>query len=93
MPIALLEAMSSGLPCVATRLAGSTDVLIDDGSNGLLVAPDDAAGLVAAIEKLRGDAALAARLGAAARATILDRYTIEKTATIWLAAYKELLPS
>lgn len=93
MPIALLEAMSSGLPCVATRLAGSTDVLIDDFSNGLLVAPDDAAGLVAAIETLRADAALAARLGAAARATILDRYSIEKTAPAWLAAYKELSPS
>ena len=34
LSIALLEAMSTGLPCVATRLPGSTDTMIDDGVNG-----------------------------------------------------------
>ena len=36
--------MSSNLPCVATRLPGSTDGLIQHGVNGLLVEPDDTAG-------------------------------------------------
>ena len=87
---ALLEAMSSGLPCVASRLAGSTDVLIEDGVNGLLVTPDDEAAVAAAIRSLLADRVLAARLGGAARDTVVDRYSIHTTARAWLAAYNEL---
>jgi glycosyltransferase involved in cell wall biosynthesis len=90
LPIALLEAMSSGLPCVATRIEGSTDGLIDDGVNGLLVAPDAADAMAAAIGLVLHDGAAAARFGAAARETVLERYSIEKTAPQWLAAYEEL---
>jgi glycosyltransferase involved in cell wall biosynthesis len=90
LPIALIEAMSSGLPCVATRLEGSTDGLIDDRVNGLLIEPDDEAGLTASLRWLLTDADVAARLGAAARDTVLERYSIEKTAALWLAAYQEL---
>ncbi|MES1254938.1 MAG: glycosyltransferase family 4 protein, partial [Acidobacteriota bacterium] len=43
LPNALLEAMASGLACIATRLPGVTDAMIDDGRDGLLVPPDDAA--------------------------------------------------
>jgi glycosyltransferase involved in cell wall biosynthesis len=90
LPIALIEAMSSGLPCVATRIEGSTDGLIDDRVNGLLIAPDDEVGLTASLRLLLSDADIAARLGAAARDTVLERYSIEKTAALWLAAYQEL---
>jgi glycosyltransferase involved in cell wall biosynthesis len=90
LPLALIEAMSSGLPCVASRLEGSTDVLIDHQVNGLLVAPDDEAGLAAALQLLLADRGVAARLGAAARNTVLDRYAIQTAAPSWLAAYREL---
>ena len=90
LPIALIEAMSSGLPCVATRLEGSTDGLIDDHVNGLLIEPDDEAGMTASLQRLLTDADAAARLGAAARDTVLERYSIEKTAALWLSAYQEL---
>ena len=90
LPIALLEAMSSGLPCVATRIEGSTDGLVDDGVNGLLVAPDDGVGMAAAIRMALNEGEKAARLGAAARETVLARYSIQKTASSWLAAYEEL---
>ena len=90
LPIALIEAMSSGLPCVATRIEGSTDGLIDDRVNGLLIAPDDEADMAAALRLVLNDGDTAARLGAAARETVLERYSIEKTAALWLAAYEEL---
>jgi glycosyltransferase involved in cell wall biosynthesis len=93
LPIALIEAMSSGLACVASRLEGSTDVLIDDDSSGLLVAPDDEIGFERALARLLTDKGLAARLGASARAAALERYSIEKVAPSWLAAYRELAQS
>jgi glycosyltransferase involved in cell wall biosynthesis len=85
--------MSSGLACVASRLEGSTDVLIDDHSSGLLVAPDDEIGFERALARLLTDKGLAARLGASARAAALERYSIEKVAPSWLAAYRELAQS
>jgi len=88
-PIALLEAMSTGLACVASRLPGATDVMIADGVNGLLVAPDDEAGFAAAIARLLDDNALAKRLGAAARQTVIERFAIRQTAAAWLTAYQE----
>ena len=91
LPVALLEAMSSRLPCVATRLPGSTDVLIQHGVNGLLVEPDDAAALAESIRSLLWDREAAARLGAAAREMVTDRYSIKRTAPVWLSAYQELL--
>jgi glycosyltransferase involved in cell wall biosynthesis len=91
LPIALLEAMSSRLPCVATRLPGSTDVLIQHGVNGLLVEPDDPAALAESIRSLLSDSEAAARLGAAARETVMDRYSIQRTAPAWLSAYQELV--
>jgi len=62
----VLEAMAMGRPLVATRSAGLADFL-RDGETCLTVPPGDAAALRAAIGRLRGDAELAARLGAAAR--------------------------
>jgi glycosyltransferase involved in cell wall biosynthesis len=89
-PIALLEAMSSGLPCIATRLSGATDVIIEHGVNGLLVEPDDAAELAAAIHLLLSDRSARDRLGSAARHKIRDRFSIHRTACDWLAAYRDL---
>jgi glycosyltransferase involved in cell wall biosynthesis len=93
LPLALIEAMASALPCIASRLAGATDVLIDDQVNGLLVRPDDRAGLAAALRRLLCDRVEAARLGAAARATVVERFAIHTAARPWLAAYRELAAS
>jgi glycosyltransferase involved in cell wall biosynthesis len=91
MSISLLEAMSSGLAVVATRIPGSTDALVDDGISGRLVSPDDPDGLARAIGELLSNPESARRLGAAARQTIVDRYAIRRTAPAWLAGYRELL--
>jgi glycosyltransferase involved in cell wall biosynthesis len=89
-PIALLEAMSSGLPCIATRLNGATDVIIDDRVNGLLVEPDNADAFTAAIRFVLSDPAARQRLGVAARQTVGDRFSIARTALDWLGAYHDL---
>ncbi|MFC5403517.1 glycosyltransferase family 4 protein [Cohnella soli] len=66
---ACLEAMSCGLPVVATNVGGLNDLVID-GFNGLLVPPTTEA-LLPAIERLAGDAVLRRRLGRNARETAL----------------------
>jgi len=62
---ALLEAMATGLPVVATRVGGSA-LAVEDGVTGLLVPPRDPAALAKALVTLIEDRRLAARLGAAA---------------------------
>lgn len=64
LPVALMEAMSCGLPAVCTRIRGNTD-LIDDGVDGIFVENDPRA-LADAILALYRDPELRARLGAAA---------------------------
>jgi len=67
--MSLLEAMAAGCAVVASRVGGIPDVL-EDGSNGLLVPASDPTALAAAIARVLANPALAARLGANARATV-----------------------
>lgn len=64
--ISTLEALASGLPVVAARAAALPE-LIEDGMNGALVAPGDAAAFGAAIRDVLSDSARAARMGRAGR--------------------------
>ena len=90
-PLALLEAMACGLPCIATRLPGATDAIVTDRDNGRLFPPDDEAALVDAIRDVVSDAATACAMGARARATVVERYDVDRTAASWLAAYEDVL--
>lgn len=65
MPMALLEAMAAGKAVAASAVGGVVEV-VNDGENGLLVRPGDAADLEAALLRLAGDAELRRRLGARA---------------------------
>ena len=69
LPMALLEAMAWGLPAVCTSV-GSIPRQVRDGVEGLLVQPGDVAQLARTIERIVGDHALRARMGAAARAAV-----------------------
>jgi glycosyltransferase involved in cell wall biosynthesis len=66
LPIALLEAMATGVAPVATRVGGIPEV-VTDGVDGLLVAPADPEALAGALERLLSDDALRGRLGESAR--------------------------
>lgn len=85
LPGVLIEAAMSGLPIVATRVPGATDV-IEHGTTGLLVAPDDEAGLVDAVERLVGDEEMRTRMGTAARRRAVAELSLERSAAGWRAA-------
>jgi glycosyltransferase involved in cell wall biosynthesis len=78
LPIVLLEAMATGMPVVTTETCGMKDV-VEDGYNGLLVKPADAAAFAVATERLIHSAELRARLGGAAQET-MKRYTWDRVA-------------
>lgn len=73
------EGMMAGKPVVATNGGGVPEIVID-GESGVLVPMDDAGALAAAVERLAGDAALRASLGAAGRQRVLEHFTVERTA-------------
>lgn len=72
-PNAVLEAMAAGLPIVASNSGGIPE-LIDHELTGLLVRPDDPAGLAAAICRVLANPRMAERLGTAARERALTRF-------------------
>lgn len=86
---ALLEAMSIGLPVVATAVSGAVDV-IQHEHNGLLVPPSDVQSLAAAVLRLFGNPALAKQLGHAARATVEEKFSIETVAQQHVELYMRL---
>lgn len=71
-PVSVLEALSTGLPCIATRVGGVPE-WIRDGENGILIPPRDPAALARAILALATDAGLRERLGTSARETVRAR--------------------
>jgi glycosyltransferase involved in cell wall biosynthesis len=79
IPVVLMEAMSCGLPVVASRLSGIPE-LVEHEIEGLLVPPGDAVALADAIERLHDDAALRARMGAAARRRIEQEFDLATNA-------------
>lgn len=74
---ALLEAMSSGLAVLASRVGGTAET-VEDGRTGLLFDRDDEGALRDAARRLASDAGLRARLGAAARAEAEARYSLSR---------------
>jgi glycosyltransferase involved in cell wall biosynthesis len=90
MPNALLEAMASGTACIATRLEGVTDAIIDDGNNGLLVPANDKAALRKALQRCLDDRDFARSLGAQGRRTAEARFGLDRTARQYFDAYTDL---
>jgi glycosyltransferase involved in cell wall biosynthesis len=89
MSNSLLEAMATGLPCVASRIGGNED-LIEHGKSGLLVPPDPAAWSRALLEVLFEPKA-AQRLGDAALARIQERFALPQVVSHNVALYRRLI--
>ena len=66
LPIALLEAMATGVACVATSVGGVPEVIVD-GREGRLVPAGDTAGFASALEEVLTDESMRRALGRAAR--------------------------
>lgn len=75
LPMGLLEAMSHGVPCVATPVGGVPDI-IQDGVNGLLVPVGDSVALAGALLRLLESPALRSQLSEAGRATVSRTYCL-----------------
>jgi glycosyltransferase involved in cell wall biosynthesis len=90
MPNALLEAMSCGIPSIATRVSGSEDI-IEDGINGLLIEPEEPAQMAQALRRLIEDTELSQRLAEAGRATALREYQLSHAAERCLDFYYQAL--
>ncbi len=88
-PNVLLEAMSAGVPVVATAVGGVPEI-VEDKREALLVPAKDPAQMAAGIRRLLDDPALADRIAAAARATAADRFSPEARTERLLALYREL---
>ncbi len=74
LPVSILEAMSWGLPVVATHVGGIPD-LVRDGVDGLLRQAGDVDGLADAISTLAGSAELRQGMGRSGRARVIERYS------------------
>jgi len=73
-PLKLFEYMASGRPVVASRIGQVADV-IDEGVNGLLTTPGDAAELAEALRHLRNNRLLGEQIGREAQRTISSKHT------------------
>ena len=62
LPVSMMEAMAAGLPIVASKIRGNTD-LIEDGNGGFLHIPSDIHSIAKSIETLIGDSDLRANMG------------------------------
>jgi glycosyltransferase involved in cell wall biosynthesis len=89
-PLVLLEAMACGLPTVASRIGGITEVIEPEGDDkvGILVRPGVADDVETAIRRLLRDGALRASLGAAARQRAVSEYSLDAMIARTVAVYR-----
>jgi N-acetyl-alpha-D-glucosaminyl L-malate synthase BshA len=88
--LAALEALSCGVPVVASNIGGLPEV-VPDGEVGFLAPVGDISGMAAHALRILGDSALAERLSAAARISVLANFRIEPAIDRYQAHYERVL--
>ena len=81
VPVALMEAMASGRPVIATRVGGVQE-LVEDGISGCVVAPGDVTGLTEAMVKMADDPLLRRAMGEAGRAKVAAEFAVDREAAL-----------
>jgi glycosyltransferase involved in cell wall biosynthesis len=89
VPLAMLEAMAAARPVVVTAVGGIPDVL-SDGIDGFMVQPRDVHALADRLHVLLSNADLREGIGSAARATVLARFDVARTANLLGRLYSQL---
>jgi glycosyltransferase involved in cell wall biosynthesis len=87
--LVLWEAMASGKPVVASRLGGIPEAFVEN-EHGILVPPGGVEALAKALDKLLTDQALRARLGAAGREHVRERFSRTRQARGMMEVYSSL---
>lgn len=90
LSLSVLEAMSAGLPVIGARIGGIPD-LIRDNDSGLLVPPNDATALAAALALLIDDEQLRQRLGDSAGRRVRRHFSPEQAVAQTVVCYHTLL--
>jgi mannosyltransferase len=88
--LTLIEAMSVGAALVASR-AGAAELVVEDGATGVLTPPGEVDALVAALEPLMRDPALATEMGARGRARVLAKFSLDAEANGIAEVYRALV--
>jgi mannosyltransferase len=88
--LTLIEAMSVGAALAASR-AGAAELVVEDGVTGVLVPPGDVDALVAALEPLMRDPALATEMGERGRARVLAKFSLDAEASRIAEVYRALV--
>lgn len=89
-PVAILEAMASGLPVISTRIGDIPNQVID-GKTGLIVTPSDPDELAAALARLIASPDERRRFGASGRQRFLDHFSLSAMLESTLRLYREAL--
>jgi glycosyltransferase involved in cell wall biosynthesis len=89
-PVSAIEALAAGRPVVATRVGGVPDV-VREGEDGFLVDAGDVDALAERLAQLAADRELRERLGAAGRARVIPRYSVERLIDDIDRLYRSLL--
>lgn len=86
----LLEAMACSLPVIASRVSGSSELVIHQ-ENGLLIEPGDDSELANAIKYLLENSEVATELGQNARETILEGFSLSTVAAKYIQNYQDIV--